>query len=85
MPNSKQALKRLRQADKRRLENKVVRTSMRTAMKRVLRAATQEEGTALLPLASKRIDKAAKTNIIHANAAARYKSRLAKRVNALGA
>ena len=31
----------------------------------------------------KRIDKAAKRHVIHANAAARYKSRLAKRVAAL--
>lgn len=85
MPNNKQALKRLRQDEKRRLLNKGIRSSMRTAIKRVLRAENAEQGAALLPLATKRIDKAAKTNIIHANAAARYKSRLAKRVNALGA
>jgi len=85
MPNSKQALKRLRQNEKQRMHNKTIRTSMRTAMKRVLRAETAEQGAALLPLATKRIDKAAKTNIIHANAAARYKSRLAKLVNGLGA
>ena len=80
MPNTKQAKKRLVQDDKRRMQNKVVRTSMRTAMKKVLRAGSRSDGEALLPAAQKRIDKAAKTHVIHANAAARYKRRLAKRV-----
>ena len=84
MPNTKQAKKRLVQADKARMANKVVRSSMRTAMKKVLRATSRTDGEALLPLAQKRIDKAAKAHIIHSNAAARYKTRLAKRVAQLG-
>lgn len=83
MPNSKQSIKRQRQNEDRRLRNKGVRTTMRTMMKKVLRAETKVEGSALLPVATKSIDKAAKKNVIHANAAARYKSRLARRVNAL--
>ena len=78
MPNNKQAAKRLRQADTRRQENKVARSSMRSAMKIVLQAENPEAAQAALPLAVKRIDKAAKKHIIHANAAARYKSRLAR-------
>jgi small subunit ribosomal protein S20 len=78
MPNSKQAEKRIRQAEKRRIENKVVRTSMRSAVKKVLGAETREAAEAELPAAMKRIDKAAKVHVIHANAAARTKSRLAK-------
>ncbi|MCY8660611.1 30S ribosomal protein S20, partial [Bacillus spizizenii] len=35
--------------------------------------------------AAKRIDKAVKTGLVHKNAAARYKSRLAKKVNGLSA
>lgn len=84
MPNSKQALKRLVTDDKRRLHNKTIRTSMRTAMRGVLSATDKEAGVEALSLATKRIDKAAKSNIIHANAAARFKSRLAKLVNQLG-
>lgn len=84
MPNSKQALKRLVTNDKRRLHNKTIRTSMRSAMKGVLSASDKEAGQQALSLATKRIDKAAKRHIIHANAAARYKSRLAQRVNQLG-
>ncbi len=78
MPNSKQAAKRLRQADKRRLENKQVRSAMRSAMKRVLAATSPEEAEKALPAAIKRIDKAAKKHVIHDNAAARYKSRVAQ-------
>ncbi|MEZ5977206.1 MAG: 30S ribosomal protein S20 [Planctomycetota bacterium] len=84
MPNSKQAEKRLRTQEKQRVANKSVRSAMRTAMKRVLKAENKEQGVAALPEATKRIDKAAKRNIVHANAAARYKSRLARKVNALG-
>jgi small subunit ribosomal protein S20 len=56
---------------------------MRTQIKKLLRAENKVQGLALLPVTTQSIDKAAKTNVIHANAAARYKSRLAKRVNAL--
>jgi small subunit ribosomal protein S20 len=82
MPNSKQAKKRIRQADKRREQNKVTRSSMRTAMKKVLQAETPEAAREALPMAMKRVDKAAKNNVIHDNAAARYKSRLSRTVNA---
>ena len=83
MPNTKQAKKRLLQTEKRRHSNKLVRSAMRTGMKKVLRAENRTDGEALLPLAQKRIDKAAKKHIIHANAAARYKARLTKRVAGL--
>ncbi len=78
MPNNKQAKKRMRQNETRRVENKTVRTSMRSAMKKVLQADSPEAAKEALPYAMKRIDKAAKKNIIHANAAARYKSRMAR-------
>ena len=58
MPNNKQANKRVRQNEKRREENKVVRTSMRTAVKKVLVAETGEAAQAAMPEAMKRIDKA---------------------------
>ncbi len=82
MPNTKQAKKRMRQNEERRIANKSKLTSMRSAVKKVLRAETQEDAQTLLPAAMKRVDKAAKHNIIHANAAARVKSRLARIVTA---
>jgi len=85
MPNTDQAKKRLRQDAKRSDQNKVTRSSMRTAMKHVLSAETAEAGKAAMVIAQKRIDKATKLHIIHAKAGARYKSRLTKRVAALTA
>ena len=84
MPNSKQAQKRTRQNERRNAANKTVRTSMRSAMKRVLGAESPEAAAAALPLAMKRVDKAAKGHVIHANAAARYKSRLSRTVASKG-
>lgn len=76
MPNNKQAKKRMRQDEERRLHNKAIKSSMRSAMRKVLEADSKDAAQEAMPLATKRIDKAAKTNIIHDNAAARYKSRL---------
>ncbi len=84
MPNNKQAKKRVRQDEERRLHNKTIKTSMRSAVKRVLSADTAEAATEALPAAMKRIDKAAKAHIIHDNAAARYKARLSRNIAAKG-
>ena len=82
MPNSKQAAKRLKQDDNRRIRNKSTRTAMRTAVKKVLNATTKEEAQAALPTAMKKVDKAMKNSVVHKNAAARIKSRLSRRVQA---
>ena len=82
MPNTKQAKKRVRQNEERRQHNKTIKSRMRTAIKRVLHADDAEGAQKALPTAMKRIDKAAKTNIIHDNAAARYKSRVTRAANA---
>jgi small subunit ribosomal protein S20 len=78
MPNTKQAKKRMVTDDARRMANKTVRSSMRSAVKRVL-----EEAKAGMSEAFKRVDKAAKKNIIHDNAAARTKSQLSRHVTKL--
>jgi len=78
MPNSKQASKRLRQNEERRLRNKAAKSEMRTAVKKVIQAGTAEDARAAVPNAMKRIDKAAKGNLIHQNTAARMKSRVSR-------
>jgi len=78
MPNNKQAKKRMTQDEERAAANKVIRTRMRSSMKKVLQAATPEEALKALPEATKRVDKAAKKNIIHGNSAARKKAQLAR-------
>ncbi len=78
MPNTKQAQKRMRQNEQARQANKVKRTAMRSAMKKVLQADDAATAAAAMPKAVKKIDKCAKENIIHANNAARKKSQLSK-------
>lgn len=80
MPNTKQTKKRMVTDDLRRMRNKTVRSSMRTAVKQVLDAETADDAAKALPTAFKRVDKAAKKNIIHENAAARKKSQLERHV-----
>ena len=76
MPNTKQAKKRVRQDEIQRIRNKIIKSRMRTAVKRVLQADDPAKAQGALPEAMRRIDKAAKTNVIHNNTAARYKSRV---------
>ena len=81
MPSSKQAKKRVVTDERKRAANKIMRTNMRSAVKKVLSAESADEAKTLLPEAMKRIDKCAKKNIIHDNAAARTKSRLARSIS----
>lgn len=83
MANIKSQIKRNRQNEKRRLANRAVRSELRTRTKAALAAAESGENVeATTAAAMKRIDKTAKKGVIHKNAAARRKSRLAKRINA---
>ena len=86
MANIKSQIKRNRQNEKRRVANKGVRSELRTRIKVAVAAADTGAETApeAARLAMKRIDKAARKGVIHKNAAARRKSRLAKRLAAAG-
>ena len=81
MANIKSQIKRNRQNEKRRVANKAVRSELRTRTKSAVNAAETgaENSAQATSLAMKRIDKAANKGVIHRNAAARRKSRLAKR------
>ncbi len=84
MANIKSQIKRNRQNEARRIRNKAVRSELRTRTKAAVSAAESgAEGAAVAQgLAARRIDKAAAKGVIHKNAAARRKSRLAKHINA---
>ena len=87
MPNSISAKKSLRQSLKRRARNRGQRSALRTSVKRVREAVADgetEQAAALLTAATRKLDQAAAKNLIHANKAARTKSRLAKLVNKAG-
>jgi len=85
--NIKSQIKRNRQNEKRRMANKAVRSELRTRTKGAIIAAEADavDADAAARLAMKRIDKAAAKGVIHKNAAARRKSRLAKRLAAAAA
>ena len=80
MAHSKQAFKRARQSEAKRIINKNARTRMKSAIKHARGAGESERGAALAD-AMKRIDKAAQIHAIHKNTAARYKSRAARAQN----
>ncbi len=81
MPIIKSAIKRMRQAAKRRERNFPLRSELKTSIKKVIMIAKEgkkEEVEKALKGAYSVIDKALKKNLIHRNNAARKKSRMAR-------
>ena len=79
MANTKQAKKRVRQAEKHRRHNASMRSMLRTYIKKVvasIAAGDQKAATVSLQEATPIIDRMATKGIIHKNKAARHKSRL---------
>ena len=86
MANSKQAEKRARQAEKARAHNASLRTTLRTAIKKVKKAVGAGDKSAaqqMLQTSTSVIDRIADKNIIHKNKAARHKSRLAAAIKGM--
>lgn len=78
MPQIKSAKKRMRQAKSHTTRNRTQRSQLRSAVKKVRSATTASEATQAYADAVKLLDRAGRKNIVHRNAAARHKSRLAK-------
>lgn len=86
MANHKSAEKRARQAEKRRLRNRMAKGLMKSIRKQfnlLLQENKLEEAKKLLPRVYSIIDKTEKKGVIHENTASRYKSRLAQKLNSL--
>ena len=83
MANHKSALKRIRQAETRRLHNRYYGKTMRNAVRKLRTTTNKDEAAARLPGVTKLLDKLAKTNVIHKNKASNLKSKLAKYINKL--
>lgn len=84
MANLRSALRDIKKSRKRAERNQSVRSAIKTFVKKT-RLAIQEgdaQAETLFLATSSLVDKAAKRGIIHKNAAARRKSRLARRLNA---
>ena len=88
MAHHASALKQMRQGEKRRARNRTNLSQLKTQVKKLRAAIAEGDAEAakkLLPETVGEIDKAAKKGVVHDNAASRYKSRLARKVSALGA
>ena len=88
MANHKSAEKRNRQAQVRRLRNRINRSKMKTAIRSLneaIESGSAEEAKAALKVAAPVIAKTASKGTIHKKNASRKISRLTKRVNSLEA
>ncbi len=86
MANMKNAKKKILTIAKQKESNNNFKSSMRTAIKNVEKAVInkdKDKANEELKAATKRIDKAVSKGIVKKNNAARNKSRLTKKVNAI--
>jgi small subunit ribosomal protein S20 len=86
LASHKSALKRIKQTRKRESLNRVHRTTLRHQMRKLRQAIESKDKVAAQDLAKptfRLIDHSIHKGVLHRNAAARYKSRLNIRLNAL--
>src|SRR5262249_11787633 len=84
--NIKSQIKRIKQNEKRRMRNKSVKSSLKTAIRKFREAADggdKETATAAMRAASRALDKAVSKGVIHKNQAANKKSAMAIRTDNL--
>jgi small subunit ribosomal protein S20 len=85
VPNIQSAKKRMRQAAKRRANNRDQKSALRSAVKKVREAGSAEESQAAYQEAERLLDRAARKGLVAKNKAARDKGRLKKAAAAKGA
>lgn len=86
MPNIKSAIKRTKAGEKRRQQRMAQKSAMRTSVKKFLAAIEKKDkevAGGLLREAKQKLDKGVTKGLLHKNAAARQKSRLEQKYNAL--
>ncbi|MCI8362543.1 MAG: 30S ribosomal protein S20 [Clostridia bacterium] len=88
MPNIKSAIKRTKVIEKKTMQNNMIKSAYKTAVKKfeqAVEAGKVEEATTLFSEATKKIDQACTKGVIVKNTAARKKSNLAKKLNSVKA
>jgi small subunit ribosomal protein S20 len=83
MANHKSSLKRIRQTETKRLNNRYYAKTTRNAIKKLRLETNKEEAVKMYPEVVSMIDKLAKRNVIHKNKASNLKSSLALQINRL--
>ncbi len=83
MPNIKSAKKRVKVSEKKNLHNRIVKSVVRTSVKKFEASLNGDaaDAAAVLNETVSAVDRAAAKGVIHKNAANRKKARLAKRLN----
>ncbi len=84
MPNIKSAIKRVSVIEKKTLQNNMVKSAYKTAVKKfeeAVQSGNKEEATTAFRIAVKKIDQACTKGVIKDNTASRKKSNLAKKLN----
>ena len=88
MPNIKSAIKRVSVIEKKTLRNNMIKSGYKSAVKKfeqAVEAGNKEEAIKLLASATKKVDQACTKGVIVKNTAARKKSNMAKKLNAMNA
>ena len=88
MPNIKSAKKRVKVIETKTLRNKMLKTQLRTAMKKyeaAVAAGDKEAATKAYAVVVKKLDTAAAKGLVHKNNAARKKSQYTLLLNNMGA
>lgn len=86
MPNIKSAIKRVSVIEKKTLRNNMIKSGYRTAVRKFEEAVSEGDkakAEILFSEATKKIDQACTKGVIVKNTAARKKSNLAKKLNAM--
>ncbi|SHE56132.1 30S ribosomal protein S20 [Clostridium fallax] len=86
MANIKSAKKRIKVTETKTLRNKMIKSALKTVIKKFevsVAASNKEEATVLFKDVVKALDMATSKGVVHKNMAARKKSRLATKLNAM--
>ena len=83
MANHKSSIKRIRQTESRKLENRYYARTTRNAVKKLRTTTDKADATAQYSDVSSMLDKLAKKNVIHRNKASNLKSKLSHYINTL--
>lgn len=86
MPNIKSAKKRVKIIEKKTLTNNMIKSAYKSAVKRFEQAVNdgnKTEATTLMSEATQKIDQACTKGVIVKNTAARKKSNMSKKLNAM--
>ena len=86
MPNIKSAMKRVKVTEKKNLRNRMMKSAMRTSVKKFDAAVTAGQVDAqLLSATSSAVDRAVSKGVMYKNDANRKKARMAKAMNKVNA